>query len=351
MILDSLLDVLRGKAITIPPLDGAFRANTALDDARSFAAIPDVDNLVVAGGRLFATSGPDILALEEEAAATRISRCAAPVSALAAAPSGTMAVGLDNGVLQIGGQDVQLPSEIGCITALCFDEEGTLWLANGSARHPPSRWAADLMGKGCSGSLWRTGPDGKSWRRIAAGLAFPYGLMPFPGGVLVSESWRHRLIRIQATGSSAPVLSKLPAYPARLERAADGGAWLALFAPRNRLVEFVLEESAYRHAMLDQVAPQFWIAPSLTSNTSFLEPLQCGGIRTMGFHKPWSPSRSYGLVARLDRELQPQLSLHSRADGSRHGVCSVVEYEGRLFAASRGGGCVLALDVAEGEFR
>ena len=37
MIFDPLLNLLRGRAITIPPMDGAFRANTALDEAPVFA--------------------------------------------------------------------------------------------------------------------------------------------------------------------------------------------------------------------------------------------------------------------------------------------------------------------------
>jgi hypothetical protein len=102
--------------------------------------------------------------------------------------------------------------------------------------------------------------------------------------------------------------------------------------------------------MIDQVPPAYWIAPALASNRSFLEPLQCGGIRTMGIHKPWSPTRSYGLVVRLDRDMQPQFSLHSRANGTRHGICSVAEQDDRLFVASKGGDCVLALDLAPGGF-
>ena len=32
-LLDPILDLLRGKAVTIPPMDGALKPNTALDDA------------------------------------------------------------------------------------------------------------------------------------------------------------------------------------------------------------------------------------------------------------------------------------------------------------------------------
>src|SRR5262249_51654376 len=146
--------------------------------------------------------------------------------------------------------------------------------------------------------------------------------------------------------TSMPVLSKLPGYPARLAPAADGGAWLALFAPRNRLIEFILEEDAYRAEMLREVPPEHWIAPTLSSGANFLEPLQCGGVKTMGIHKPWSPSRSYGLIVRLDSALRPVASFHSRANGRRHGITSVLDLDGRVLAASKGGGVILDLGQA-----
>jgi hypothetical protein len=119
--------------------------------------------------------------------------------------------------------------------------------------------------------------------------------------------------------------------------------WLALFAPRNRLIEFTLGEDTYREEMMRDVPREYWIAPALASGTSFLEPLQCGGVKTMGIHKPWSPSRSYGLVVKLDQTLRPVASFHSRANGNRHGVTSVAEAGGRIFAASKGGNMILEL--------
>jgi hypothetical protein len=67
----------------------------------------------------------------------------------------------------------------------------------------------------------------------------------------------------------------------------------------------------------------------------------------MGIHKPWSPSRSYGLIARLDRAMQPVASFHSRANGRRHGVTSVLERNGRLIATAKGGNAVLGIDLTE----
>ena len=105
----------------------------------------------------------------------------------------------------------------------------------------------------------------------------------------------------------------------------------------------MLQEDAYRRDMLAEVPRDFWIAPALSSNVSFLEPLQCGGVKTMGVHKPWSPTRSYGLVVRLDRNLQPIASFHSRANGRRHGITSAVEFAGVLVMAAKGGNALLAL--------
>ena len=173
-------------------------------------------------------------------------------------------------------------------------------------------------------------------------LLLAVALLADAAGVIVSESWKHQLIRLEG-GRVTPVLRHLPGYPARLSPAADGGAWLAVFAPRTRLIEFVLQEKHYRYDMMTEVPRDYWIAPALRSGQSFLEPLQCGGIRTMGIHKAWSPSRSYGLVVKLAPDFAPVASLHSRANGHRHGVTSVIEAGGQVLIASKGGDAVLSV--------
>lgn len=351
MILDPILDYFRGKAVTIPPLDGAFRPNTRLDDAPVFAALTEADNLAFRNGTLFASSGNAVYTLAAGTEPSVAETFPAPVTALAVSPAGSLAVALETDKLFVDGKETALPPAVRCITALAYGPDGTLFLANGSAKHAPSAWAADLMEKGASGSVWKREAAGGDFREIASGLAFPYGLYPVADGVIVSESWRHRLLKVTGGGTPKTVIDKLPGYPARLSPAADGGVWLSLFAPRNRLIEFVLQETHYRLDMMAEVPRDSWIAPALSSGRSFLEPLQCGGIRTMGIHKPWSPSRSYGLVVKLDAGLQPLFSLHSRANGTRHGTTSAVEKDGTLYVASRGGDSVLAIDIPTAEGR
>jgi hypothetical protein len=347
MIFDPILDIFRGKAVTIPPLDGAFRPNTVLDDAEVVAELSEADNLVVHEGKLLASSGNAVFAIAAGEQAAVVATYPAPVTALAVSSSGELAVALETGNLIIAGREVELPASIHCITALAFGADGSLWITNGSVQHTPSAWTADLMQKGASGSLWQYDIGRAAFNEVATGLAYPYGLLVEFGDIVVSEGWRHRLLRIDANGNQTVVIDHLPGYPARLSPATGGGAWLSVFAPRNRLIEFVLQETHYRQDMIDNVPRDFWIAPSLASNRSFLEPLQCGGIRSMGVHKPWSPTRSYGMVVRLDAALQPSWSVHSRANGSRHGTTSAVEFGGHLLVASKGGDCIVSVDLTE----
>ena len=137
------------------------------------------------------------------------------------------------------------------------------------------------------------------------------------------KGWKSKLDR------PGELLTDLPAYPSRMSRSANGDIWLALFAPRSQLVELVLREPRYRRDMMREIAREHWICPALYSNRTFLEPLQRGALKQMGILKPWAPSLSYGLVLRLDQDLNPLESLHSRADGNRHGITSVLERGGR----------------------
>jgi hypothetical protein len=347
MIFDSLLDVFRGKAITIPPMDGPLRPNTALDEAAVVRRAAEPDNLCFDGRQVLYSSGTEVLALTGDAPLT-IASYESPVAALAVSPTGELAVALDDGHLLIGDRELPSPGGLASLTALAFGDAETLFLCQGSGRHRPSDWVVDLMERNATGSVWRLDLRSGDALCLAKDLAFPYGLLvESGGGLVVAESWRHRLLRVARDGGAAtPILSKLPGYPARLAPAGDGGAWLTLFAPRNRLIEFVLEEESYRADMMREVPRDCWIAPSLSSGASFLEPLQCGGVKTMGVHKPWSPSRSYGLVVRLDSALRPVTSFHSRTNGRRHGVTSAVEVGGRVLVSSRGGGAILDIGGA-----
>lgn len=336
-------------AVTIPPMDGALRPNQKLEEARLAIAAPAPDNLVVYRGEALFSSGRDLRKIETGAVVHTFDR---PISCAAAADDGRLAIGLAGGdisVLHPDGSIATLSSPQNAhATALAFHSDA-LVLCRGSAQHAPDQWKLDLMEAGAgSGSVTLIPREGAS-RILAEGLRWPFGALSSHGRIIISESWAHRLLVIDPARAEKPkpVLSDLPGYPARLASGPNGATWLALFAPRSQLIEFVLREDGYRRRMMNEIDPDYWIAPALANGRSFLEPLQGGAMKQMGVLKPWAPSRSYGLIVKLDAACEPALSLHSRADGLRHGTTSVLEHEGVLFVASKGGDAIIALPVEE----
>ena len=342
----------RGEAsITTPPMDGAFRPNDLLDAAAVALEAPGPDALAVTAQGLLVSLGQSLKRVDKLEDGTAAS-FDAEISALTGLPDGGAAAGLVDGrIVFVGGcNDGRTIAGPQCLTALAPARDGALLIANGSVAHGPADWKRDLVEKNPSGSVWRLDLASGARTQIAGNLAYPYGLLDEGDSVVVSESWRGALTRILpgASRRAAPVLESLPAYPARLSRGADGAIWLALFAPRSQLVEFVLSEDRYRRRMIDEIDPDFWMAPDLRAGKSPLEPTQQGGVRQLGVLKPWSPSRSYGLVARLDAAYRPVASLHSRANGRRHGVTSCLAFEGRVYFAAKGEGVVASFaDVGE----
>lgn len=340
-------------AVTVPPMDGPLHPNTRLEQAERLVAADLPDNLCIADGRVLFTSGNRVLQLEADAkVASEVAAYPAPITAMST-DGAAMAVALADGTIEWRRSDgssarLKLPPQAGapCITAVLVEQD-RITVANGSARNVAADWKRDLMEKGSSGTVWQFA-GGSEPRLLADRIAFPYGLARLADGQLAcSESWRHRIIRLADNGSARPLLADLPAYPARLTPAAGGGWWLAAFAPRTQMVEFMLREDRARRQMIDTINPDYWMAPRYASGRSFREPLQGGGIKHLGILKPWAPTQSYGLVIRLDERMQPLASHHSRADGTVHGITSCLEVGNRLYATSKGANCLVALDVAE----
>jgi hypothetical protein len=345
-----------------PMMDGPLRPNALLDAAPVALSLADVDNLMQHRGGLLCSSGPQLLRLSPQGTSLTASDGRAfdqPVTFVAGGPSDGLAIGLDGrGVLILEGPHAgKAIAETGrqplCSpTAGLFIDADRLIVANGAEGRTVADWKRDLMERGATGSLWLIdlSTPGTTATQLGENLAFPAGLAHAADGRLhVSEAWRHRILAFEKEATSAPraVLSDLPAYPGRIALAQDGGFWLALFAPRNQLVEFVLREDNYRRRMIDTVDPNFWIAPALSSGESFLEPIQGGARKKLNMLKPWSPSWSYGLVAKCGPTMQPLRSFHSRADGATHGVTSCCEFDGKLYVAAKGSGRIVAIDLAD----
>ena len=325
----------------IPSLDGPWKPNSRLDDeSKELSTLEAPDDLVSHEGELVVSSGtragPHDVEGQAGGLASRGSQLAVCVEGkgvriMGGKHAGTVLAATDGEPLRHA-------------TAVTFADDDTLYVTEGALTESPGRWNHDLMKKGSSGRVLRFALGGgpPSGTTLARGMQYPYGVVVHQDRLLFTESWAHRIWSMNLQGGDRKMVVKnMPGYPARLRPSSKGGLWLALFAMRTQLVDFVLKETEYREAMIASVDPRWWVCPALSSNDYFLEPAQSGAIRQLGIRKAWSPPRSYGLVVRLSDQFDALESLHSRVGGHVHGVTGAAEHGGHLCVASKGHGRVL----------
>jgi Strictosidine synthase len=340
----------RGEAtITVPSFDGALKPNQALERAETLFECDAPEELATDGINVYLADGAGLARIEGNGAIT-IREFDRPITALTCLPGGAIAVALNGREVRVyadpAAANPRLTFEgagMRSVNALAPAGGEALYATDGSATRDVGEWAWDLMEWGRSGRALRLDLNTKHITVLAEGLRYAFGACATDGSALISESWRHRLISVAPNRASKVVLTNLPVYPSRLSPARGGGWWLTAFIARTQLVEFVLREPAYRKRMMAEIDPEYWIVPRLNSGKSFKEPMQGAHLKTMGVVKPWAPPRSYGLVIRLDAASKPMFSLHSRVDGTNHGIVSAVESGAWLYMIAKGPRRVLRL--------
>lgn len=345
----------------IPVLDGAFSPNQRLDQAQNLGPEIDRPDDLALGpdGALYVSSGASILRCEGADYADRreFVRFESPVGGLTWTADGRLlacisarglcALGQDAGIL--GWLDSVEGAPLSCPTAVTVASDGAIYVTDGSQRNAPERWLHDLMqNRPASGRLISCDAQLGGARVCADGLSWPSGVVASHADdeVWVCESWAHTLVAFSRANDRRRVIVKNYAgYPARIARGAAGDYWLAFFALRTQLTEFVLRERKFCEAMMEKVPPELWIGPTLDGRFNYREPTQIGRIKKLGIQKPWAPPRSYGLAARLRANGEAIESLHSRVDGRVHGVTSVRVAGSRVLAVSKGRNCLVQLPV------
>lgn len=330
-------------------LEGVLGPNGRLDEAAGVTIEAPDALCVAADGRLLASSGARLLALgawggKAETWAT----FDAPVTALCQGAGGLVAVGLAGGRLAVrdgSGRPVDgwtLPEgRVASVVDGAFVSDDELVLVDcgygpGDSLLAQASW--DDEARGQLVSLHRSGET----RTIAAGLHCPMGVcLDDRGGMLVPLLERASIV----DGTGKVRQAGYPGYLGRLRRI-SGGFALACLSRRDPLIEFLKTERAFVAAMKAKIEPRHWIAPRANPEFSHDFPIELGATRLYGEVKPWAPSFSYGLLIETDADLMPVGSAQSRANGQRHAICDVVQWNGDLIAVSRASGEILNLGAA-----
>jgi hypothetical protein len=361
---DTALEFLRpgrDDLVAIPPMDGPLMANDLLESCEvMYSTQPGaLDDLVLQDGAAFVGDGDQIVRLDGDdlEKVSQIATLPGPVGAMAVTPDGSLlACVTGKGLFRIGrGGEVSAVLEasgegsLACLTGVTVHSDGSYYLTSGSRRRATADWVWDLMERGRTGQLLRHDPGSGGVEVLLDGLAYANGVTVAADdtSLLFAESWRHTMGRfdLQSGKRSGDVLERLPGYPGRISTSPAGGYWLAVFALRTHLIEFLLGEDKFRQKMMATIDPDYWIRPTLRSLDSGLEPMQEGQTKKLGVMKPWAPPRSYGLAVRLDDDGDPVDSVHSRAGAVRHGITSVREAGLEVYLVSSGGGMVLRMKI------
>lgn len=339
-------------SVAIPVFDGPLKPNNILENAEVLFEREGLEDLIHGeDGSLYAACSRDLLRIDDGGDAHSVVRLNCPIQAIAQFEGGFALATSDGIVFHDGNADGRHLNVVDgepliCVNALWTTGNRTLLISQGSRRNPYEQWSRDLLSHGSTGRVIEFDPSSGTTRVLASGLEYCYGVCSEATRIIVSESWRHRVVAIEGDRREVMV-NALPSYPGRIRPADDGGYWVSSFAARTQLVEFVLREDGYREEMMRTVEPRYWVAPALTSGNDFREPLQIGGVRQMGILKPWAPPRSYGLVIRYDQAWRPLYSLHSRVGGKHHGIAAASECNGALYVLSKGAGRILRVPFAD----
>lgn len=320
-------------------LEGALGPNDRLEDAAA-VSVSAPSAMCVADGALLVASGTNVLRFAAWDAKPEVWHdFEAPVTALAAY-EGKVALGLGDRLVVLDDARQTLPwaaPKVSRISDLCFLDADTLVVTDpGYAPDQPLLTLApwDEVARGQLIALTAAGET----RQIASGLHCPMGVVCDGAAVLISELERARIV--DATGRAR--LTGLPAYLGRLRRTSRGYA-LACLSRRDPLIEFLKTEPEFIRLMKATIDPSHWIAPREKPDFAHDLPITLGATRLHGTIKPWAPSFSYGLVIELNANLLPTGSAHSRANGRRHAIADVCEWNGTLLALSRASGEILNL--------
>jgi hypothetical protein len=329
------------KMMAPPPsltLEGSLGPNDRLDEADAIP-VTAPETICVAGDALLISSGRDLYRLETWGAPLeRVQSFEAGSPALTASPEGQVAVALAGGQLQVfGGEAPWSTPQLNGIADLLFLSESELAVVeHGYAEDQPvlsyAPW--DSARRGQVLAVHRNG----STRRLSEVLHCPMGIVAADNTLCVSQLDQACIVEVKG----ALRQQGFPAYLGRVCETRTGYA-IACLSRRNPLIEFLKTEKSFVRMMKETIDPRNWIAPRATPEFAHDFPMALGATRLFGEIKPWAPSFSYGLIIETDKNFVPIGSAHCRANGQRHAITDVVEWNGDLIAVSRASGEILNL--------
>ncbi len=187
--------------------------------------------------------------------------------------------------------------------------DGKMYFSEGSTRYDMLTWPVDgLEGRG-SGRLVCYDPATRKTRTVVDHIRFCNGVCLTHDGqsILFCETFGLRLMRYWIAGpkqgKTEVALDHLPGSPDNINRASDGGYWLALVAMRTPVYDVAMRMPGFRIRMIKQLPIDEWLFPGINN----------------------------GCIVKLDADLQPVESYWDPGGESHPTLTSMREDRGYLY--------------------
>lgn len=146
--------------------------------------------------------------------------------------------------------------------------DGTIFFGEGTTRHEIQSWTTDaLEGRG-NGALIQHDPRSGKTRTVFRGIPYCSGvcLAHDASAIYVSAAWEARIYRLPLSGRNAgrlePFMDDLPGFPAMINRASDGGYWVAFCGVRTPAYNLAMRMPGFRQRMTRRLPPDEWLMPN-----------------------------------------------------------------------------------------
>ncbi|MEC9265672.1 MAG: SMP-30/gluconolactonase/LRE family protein [Pseudomonadota bacterium] len=147
--------------------------------------------------------------------------------------------------------------------------DGRIFFSEATIRYEMSEWAVDaLEGRG-NGRLLCFDPKIGTTRTLLRGLVFPNGITICRDGqsLLFAETWACRITRYwfdgPKKGKRETFVDNLPGYPDNINRASNGGYWVALLGMRTKTFDLAMRKPGFRRRMAKRIAADDWLFPNI----------------------------------------------------------------------------------------
>ena len=208
--------------------------------------------------------------------------------------------------------------------------DGTIYFTDASKRYDIDDWGLDLLEGRPNGRLLSYDPATRRTRTVCDNLVFPNGVCLTHDGrhLLVASTWGCSILIFDLARLSAGprvFLRGLPGYPDNINRASDGGYWIALAGMSNPVFDQAMRYPALRRRMTKRVPPTNWLFGNL----------------------------NIGGVLKIDGAGRIVDALWDAPDGPLYMITSMREHEGALYLGGVTNDKIgrLALDGADEHWR